>query len=1696
MKGTFKRSFFFFIIVLNLAVAALYSQISTNTDFQPQMSGQLSELLSGKSANVDEIILSLPETDLPAALGVAEQLSFKALHNDIPMSPEAVAKVRQTIENRMQKAKSVSLQSSEQCPVSVPARRLNVAGTEITVPSYFVTDQPIIISQTPTGEAGTFFPTISVTVAAAPGAKLHGSLLLNGKPFPLKQESSTSLIYRPSPSAENALSIGTHTAQITVTDARGRAASATWSFTVGIKPTAQPPIDPAWPVVGSFSVPLSHLIGNSAVSGNVQIIVYQTPDGKTIQKLVVTGGKGAGELTTQDPFWLGAIFNRRNHDPSAITMTPKTSLAFPGNSLVFTYSYSGIGTVAKEEWVIREGSSTRKSLDASVSWTMGKVPVRAIIYLTISVTDANGDPSEAYASEGKGINPILPSGLFGPWRFMSISEMATGSVPFSVQPGILIGDQSYLLIREDPLVLGNHLVFVEDANVEQIGGNTHPTFEDSTATKTNLLFSQPGWAEFRHVMRLRLACGDETYKTTFELDSYPLIGHYQASATLKFSKLPPGIIAGTQRKANVSEVALTMNKESKTFSASTLADPWVLARSTTKPNSTPLAVSGLRIVIPENNIALPFDDFSVVLDPQFHEDHPAEFFFTPHIRPVTATIDSDIRNISTRKTFTVPLYSEEALLETAFEPGEDLTILENQNVDFTTVVKPVPGKGTGELKAGAGEIDLLEGYKVKKLEMLVWGQAHESEMPSEELKKPKRTNDVHWSYSFKPDKGTGTYFIGNGCYAMAYEPETESEGPVSGGGQRTVTVIPGLKILSPKANFAYPQDIDIIVKTTFDSNPVEWNKIKWSIGSSEVHPTPTAPGWSLKLPPGKYTLKAMYSPPNTQPVTESVTFQVVPISLKITPERKITALPGSSTVPLKLTLSVNEVEIAKPGEEFNWPATGFKAIASVSWVVFTAPANIAEFDQTKPYEPQIIFSDKPTAVTALATVTLQVFSNSPGNSSFSVTLPLARADIWGLQSPEWSTLSGKFPNVAIKKTKRLFAPEKGAFVFNGTNYNWSVQSGIDPIVQLSPAIPDIEAVEVAQLDFSWQGPNNQVSSDVQFSPDLKLKENTTSVFFTPQINFGTPGVLSFPKIEYKIALLPLGEVIDAIASAVPDTVPINSQSKIRFYFGPENGEINQQTKLSVLKGEYEIDLKAVAWREASLDDFEQLPISQTTPTISFSKSIPGEYYVVGSGSFFMTPKEGAEYGAYDSVSSGLTRVLVTAKLKSWNVSSSVVDHLERISTVNNFGDPKPYNECYRENGHWVWQQKAGGEIATQPLAVGCDSTVFLQPEFGSSRPKVTEISYKWLTENNLPINCEGSVKYEHGGALIPTPSLIGVYQLQLSMLGCSESATISPVYVVKRITNSTFNHIYFVECIKDSSKALSNFGIEASDKVLIDAFYDWWWQSEDNSICYGNESGAFTYEVIQLRSGMCQGLGNYFYKALACQGVTGLTRIGMLLSTSTTAEDSITEKMTLNKGLSFSHKRSDNPWTTEYWGATVYTDAGLNRQTPAHSYPDNSFPNIYCKSKFQFYNKTSLIPQTATLSITITYPWDLDFDADDDFPCYCFPAPDGHAIVTYDDVVTGKTYLYDPSFGGGKFGSLEIGKPKLGLVVVKSLGNQPRDLLLWNYLSKSIAYFRGYTFFKSDQFESAMSVFDVKVPQVNFLRVKFIDTVISQEDRQ
>ncbi|MBI3038102.1 hypothetical protein HYY75_03475, partial [bacterium] len=103
-----------------------------------QAPSDLANLLSGKSTDIQAVLSSIEEKDIPLALAVVESLKFKALHGESKLTLDAIEQFKNAVEKRLKDAKSVFIPTaggSRTAPtnwVHVPSREITIEGIRLT----------------------------------------------------------------------------------------------------------------------------------------------------------------------------------------------------------------------------------------------------------------------------------------------------------------------------------------------------------------------------------------------------------------------------------------------------------------------------------------------------------------------------------------------------------------------------------------------------------------------------------------------------------------------------------------------------------------------------------------------------------------------------------------------------------------------------------------------------------------------------------------------------------------------------------------------------------------------------------------------------------------------------------------------------------------------------------------------------------------------------------------------------------------------------------------------------------------------------------------------------------------------------------------------------------------------------------------------------------------------------------------------------------------------------------------------------------------------------------------------------------------------------------------------------------------------------------------------------------------------------
>ncbi|HNX76533.1 MAG TPA: hypothetical protein PLM07_18330 [Candidatus Rifleibacterium sp.] len=201
----------------------------------------VAELLSGKTTDFTGVANQIPEHQLPTALAAAKLLKFRALHGETSLSNNEAEAFEMILLDRMSAARQVAFSQNETCRKKIEQHEIMFDGQKLLVPAHFVADASLaIIDCRPKGEAGSLFPDFNIEVfSQSPLTEV--TLAINGNAINTRNilvkqsENAFELSYRIPTTSDGLLPIGTHTAEISITNIDGEKAKRAWFFTVGIE---------------------------------------------------------------------------------------------------------------------------------------------------------------------------------------------------------------------------------------------------------------------------------------------------------------------------------------------------------------------------------------------------------------------------------------------------------------------------------------------------------------------------------------------------------------------------------------------------------------------------------------------------------------------------------------------------------------------------------------------------------------------------------------------------------------------------------------------------------------------------------------------------------------------------------------------------------------------------------------------------------------------------------------------------------------------------------------------------------------------------------------------------------------------------------------------------------------------------------------------------------------------------------------------------------------------------------------------------------------------------------------------------------------------------------------------------------------------------------------------------------------------
>jgi hypothetical protein len=611
------------------------------------------------------------------------------------------------------------------------------------------------------------------------------------------------------------------------------------------------------------------------------------------------------------------------------------------------------------------------------------------------------------------------------------------------------------------------------------------------------------------------------------------------------------------------------------------------------------------------------------------------------------------------------------------------------------------------------------------------------------------------------------------------------------------------------------------------------------------------------------------------------------------------------------------------------------------------------------------------------------------------------------------------------------------------------------------------------VKFAWSGPDEQSSEIPEFKPNFKTG-GSQEIIMGSAIEFDSGDNIKFEKDKTDVKVEPLSKVVYVKVLANPSMIGKNQPSQVSLSFGEINGAMDSQTQLDIWDGEYSLKLTKVDW---SYSGGVLTPTDDNGANAKFSSSDAGQFKISGTPNFSVKPLDSDEVDM--ALNPGETTVKVLGSLIGIRVDNTLPDHLKRIRYATD-----PGNDIYDNSNNYIWRR-----TDTQPLVVACNSTITLIPKFeGQKKLKVRDgVTFQWFDSDGLLVlsgNTDLADKIE-----FPTPTVIDKYALKLGFDVTGETIEIPETYTVKKITEKssnatgTANLVYYMKCVEDSVDALNKKNSSTDDKEMVDTFYDWWW-SDKNKLSYGityvatdPDLSASTYNVIKYKGGKCQALGNYFFKCLECQGVSGLKRVFFHLLTEILPKETVPKLKTDIDHFPFRH---------EYWGALFIKNDGLHNDKYGYYLPSDEPDTVtpYMREPIKEY--TDQVPRIPPVDYQHKIVADLDKNITIHSKkelAWVFRAPDGHALVFHTES-DGKTRLLDPSFPLKE--DIYMPSPPIYAkdVELKNYGNVTNENAeFYEKYFDNYVYFRGNTAFKqSSTGISGMTIIDCKMSQINYLK--------------
>ncbi len=1235
-------------VVLALLVLILAGTFFLAAQPETPSASPLENLLSGYSTDIPGALSSLNDADLPLALAVAEALKFKALHGDTKISAEKVEEFQQAVTGRIDQSQAVSLAKSKACPIAVPARKATLAGLELTVPACFRAEQPLaVLDSGPRNEAGTLFPECWISFVADK-KPVQIRMTVDGKVVPTSLENDRLAVFRPPLSPDGVFSLGTHTVSVILTDAGKNQASASWSFSIGASPSpADPPPGDAT-IVASITLEVARIAPGSRFPGFVTINILTDKAGKRYFEYLVfpKGVQNRGCYRTSSLWMLQKTLGGGSTDGGfyLFIATPKTEYAFEGNKLFFATDFrpnpDAVWSIDKIVWKIGHGESQETIEGPEISLTMGKsvLDVDVSVFFTFSLPEFPDQVSHWDLFAWTSIYPIQVNPSVGVSRqFELVDNFKETAISIEASRRIIgYFDLDLKEGSENPISEGAGTILVKKSHWKTVASSGTVTIEDPLATATKAIFKTPGVIELVNEIELTLDWQGEKYNYTYVPEESALVGVFPASGSVEYEKFPKGIIFDTSRLIRLKSLQVEIDKVKRKFAKSEelfLDPPWVLAKSTLFPDSLPLGIVAL-------HPAHFFDQFDTVIMPDEEDgfltklayDDPAletegnlitraylgwdELGRKGHAKKKrTKAVEGLLPLSKAQKIKAFPNPAD--LLDVEIVPAAPPPIGQNQKVDFSGSIVAKPQMGNGRITATGGEINLLDGYVSQAVDALEWSATLKKET--------SKGKGIDFAFQFEPKEGTGTYEIRAGTAVRFEEEDTETEAGATGSSAVNLTVTEGFQIKSPVAGFAYPLKHPVPVRTNIDPPPDSdqnldlWRKIVWALNKEQWIPPSDRP--PINFTPDKTGEWALVGEIKENGLRDEVKFQVKPITVRISPTRKVVPL-STKTVPLALGVKLGETEVTSWAQEVDWVPGLMKAkVEAIEWKAFTSPTTEKPLTVSNPPLKAEVTIDKEGPLTILATVTVRIWSTNPQKPyDETFVISAARADLWAVAPPFWNPLLStlpdeQFPKKAVAPAGRTFTIKEGSVSFEGQDVSWNPQSGLSSPIEIQPAIPssEISPATSDKVRLAWSCPGNDPSDSFTYVPTFE-KPVETVVKLQSFLVFDEGTDIEFTEKKFTVDVEDINNLVEYYVD--PKTAEMNFGETKLFVFVlkpkvplPTSApSTTSRIEIPLLNGVYKLILDDVAWH-SEIGSISS-PISGGLD-YTFSPSRFGNYKIIG-----------------------------------------------------------------------------------------------------------------------------------------------------------------------------------------------------------------------------------------------------------------------------------------------------------------------------------------------------------------------------------------------------------------------------------------------------------------------------------------------------